>query len=238
MLEPPIVSLPYVELTERMLRAFGVAIDRPGPLHWQVEPGDYAGRELRVEGDHSSASYFLAAAAVRGGRVRIDGLDPQSVQPDARLGALLEQMGCRRTTGDDWIEIEGTGSVSAFDVDLSDAPDLGPTVAVLGLFADGPSVLRGVAHLRHKESDRLALLAENLTALGRPAHAEGDRLVIGERPARFQEATIRTAGDHRMAMAFALAGLAVDGVNVDDADCVAKSNPAFWEAFERLEQPG
>jgi len=235
-LEPPVVSFPYIELTVQVLEAFGVTVERPGPHRFVVAPTGYAGRDYAVEGDHSSASYFLAAPALCGGRVRVEGLNPSSAQADARLGQFLERLGCRVLRGDDWIEVRGGGSLPGFDVDLSDAPDLGPTVAVLGLFAEGPSVLRGVAHLRLKESDRLELLAANLRAMGRPATARDDRLEIGPADAPPREARIRTASDHRIAMAFAVAGLRTPGVTLDDADCVSKSNPRFWDQLEALQR--
>ena len=144
-LEPPAVSLPYVDVTARVLSEFGVQVEHEAPLSWRVGPQDYAGRKYTVEGDHSSASYFLAAAAILGGRVRAEGLDPDSAQPDARLQRILHELGCRVRSGPDWVEIEGSGRIRPFDLDLSDAPDLVPTLAVLALFADGPSAMRGVA---------------------------------------------------------------------------------------------
>jgi 3-phosphoshikimate 1-carboxyvinyltransferase len=117
---------------------------------------------------------------------------------------------------------------------MSEAPDLVPTLAVLGLFADGPSTVRGVAHLRLKESDRLEVLAENLRRLGRPAKAIDDRLEIGAGAGPLRGGRIETRSDHRMAMAFAVAGLRIEGVEIDDPDCVSKSNPVFWDAFGAL----
>jgi 3-phosphoshikimate 1-carboxyvinyltransferase len=234
-LEPPAVSLPYVDVTARVLSEFGVQVEHEAPLSWRVGPQDYAGREYTVEGDHSSASYFLAAAALLGGRVRMLGLRPQSAQADARFCGILQDMGCGVDSGEDWIEVQGHGEVTPFDLDMGEAPDLVPTMAVLALFASGPCVMRGVAHLRHKESDRLEVLAENLRRLGRDAIAEEDRLVVGPAPARLHGTTVVTASDHRMAMAFAVAGLRLKGVSVDDAGCVAKSNPDFWQQFAGLE---
>lgn len=236
-LVPPVVSLPYVRMTLDVLRDFGVDVAEIGPTHWTVGPTDYPGRRFRIEGDHSSASYLLAAPALVGGQVRVDGLRPASAQPDARLGALLRGLGCRVRTGDTWIEVEGDGVLTPFDLDMAEAPDLVPTLAVLALAADGPCVLRGIAHLRWKESDRLEALARNLSALGRPAEAVEDRLEIGGRSRQALGAgvtLIRTCSDHRMAMAFALAGLRVPGIVVDDADCVTKSNPGFWAQFDGL----
>ncbi len=236
-LAPPVVSLPYVQLTADVLGDFGVRIEPQAELRWRVPAQDFPGRSYSVEGDHSSASYFLAAACLAGGRVRVRGIDPQSRQPDARIGDVLEQLGCEIRRGADWIEVRGSGRVPPFDLDSGDAPDLVPTLAALGLFADGPCAIRRVAHLRHKESDRLERLAANLRQLGRPATAESDRLVIGPAPPRLVPARVVTESDHRIAMAFAIAGLRLDGVSVDDPACVSKSNPRFWSQFETLEAP-
>lgn len=233
-LEPPVVSLPYVELTERVLRRFGVAVERTEPLRWRVAEGAYDGRDYRVEGDHSSASYFLAAAALLGGRVTVRGLDPDSPQPDACLAGVLEQLGCRVTRGRDSVEVRGRGRIPAFDLAMGHAPDLVPTLAILGLFAEGASIVRGVAHLRHKESNRLELLARNLRILGREAEAVEDRLEIGAPTGMLRGDLISTASDHRMAMAFAVAGLRLKGVSIDDENCVAKSDPRFWDRLEAL----
>ncbi len=234
-LQPPVVSLPYVELTAQVLGAFGVEVQRVDRLRWKVPRCAYPGRPYRVEGDHSSASYFLAAAAVVGGRVRVEGLDPNSRQPDARLGRLLSQAGCDVEVGVDWVEVRGSGALRPFDLDMSDSPDLVPTVAVLAAFADGPSVFRAIEHLRHKESDRLEMVAANLRRLGCDGRAIDDRLEVRP-PARerLHGARIETASDHRLAMAFAVAGLAIEGVVIDDPSCVAKSNARFWDQFEAL----
>jgi 3-phosphoshikimate 1-carboxyvinyltransferase len=224
-----------VDLTVDVMRRFGASAERLGSLHWRVSPQEYRGSEMRIEGDHSSSSYFLAAAAVVGGCVRVENLDPESRQPDARLGSFLEEIGCVVRRGRDWIEVAGAGRIPGFEADLSEAPDLAPTLAVIALFADGPCSIRGVPHLRLKESDRLAVLAENLTRLGRPARAGEDALEVGAPvQAPLRRATIATASDHRIAMAFAVAGLRTGGIAVDDARCVAKSNPGFWEDLERL----
>lgn len=233
-LEPPVVSLPYVLLTVQVLEAFGVTIDRRAPLRWSIAPQDYAAREYVVEGDHSSASYLLAAAAIVGGRVRVEGLNPASAQSDAVLPSILAGLGCRVDQGADWIEVHGTGELPPFELDLADCPDLAPTLAVVGLFANGPVVLRRLAHLRIKESDRLESLAVNLRALGRPARVVDDRLEIGAPQGSLKPATIATAADHRMAMAFAVAGLRLQGIVLDDRECVAKSYPGFWHELRRL----
>jgi 3-phosphoshikimate 1-carboxyvinyltransferase len=234
-LEPPVVSLPYVKLTASVLGEFGVDVIPHGERRWVVPCQDYPGRDYTVEGDHSSSSYFLAAPCLVGGRVRVRALSTRSRQADARLGSILTGLGCEVRDFGDGIEVRGTGEVPAFDLDMADAPDLVPTVAVLGLFASGPCTIRGIAHLRWKESDRLEMLAANLRALGRPATAEADGLSIGPPTGELRGTRLPTADDHRMAMAFALAGLRQSGISVENPACVAKSNPRFWEQFAELE---
>jgi len=233
-IRPPAVSLPYVEVTVRVLREFGVPVAVEG-LHYRVAKCEYPGRDLVVEGDHSSASCLLAAAAIVGGRVRVDGVRADSAQPDARMVAILDRLGCDVRAGRDHVEVVGRGAVPGFDEDLGEAPDLTPAVAALAAFAEGPCRLTGIAHLRLKESDRLAVLARNLRALGRAADTRDDALVVAGPAGELRGAHIVTEGDHRMAMAFAVVGLRVPGTAIDDPACVAKSFPDFWKEFEALE---
>jgi 3-phosphoshikimate 1-carboxyvinyltransferase len=235
-IEPPAVSLPYVRVTERVLAAFGVVVHADG-LHWTVPPGRHEGRDYTVEGDWSSASYPLAAAAITGGCVEVRGLAPGSAQADARAIEVLRSLGCVVDCGVDRVRVRGGAGWPGFRLDLGDAPDLVPTVAALAAFADGPSRIEGVAHLRHKESDRLEAIAANLVALGRSAAVVDDGLEIGAPSGALRGATIRTASDHRIAMAFAVVGLAVPGVVIDDPGCVSKSHPGFWDELARLEGP-
>ncbi len=235
-MEPPAVSLPYIELTRAVMRDFGVETTALESLTWQVPAGRYRARTFSVDGDHSSASYFMAAPLLAGGWVRVERIDPGSAQADACFPRILERLGARVLRGETWIEIRSDGGVPAFDLSMEHAPDLVPTVAALGLFSDGPSVIRDIAHLRLKESDRIEQLAVNLRRLGRPVEVHDDRLEIGESVTELRAARIETAGDHRIAMAFALVGLRVPGLSVDDAACVDKSNPGFWTAWQSLLQ--
>lgn len=230
---PPAVSMPYVGLTLGVLEAFGAKVRRPEPLRFVVEPGGLSGGVFRVEGDHSSASYFLAAAALCGGRVRVTGLDPGSRQADAAFAGMLESIGCRVRAEADVVEVVASGRIPGFEMDAGDCPDVVPTLAALAAHAEGPCVVRGVPHLKWKESDRLAVLAENLCRMGRPAFADGSSLRVDASGGELRPATIRTASDHRIAMAFAVAGLR-SPLAIDDPGCVAKSYPAFWDDFRRL----
>ncbi|ANM30257.1 hypothetical protein ABI59_12700 [Acidobacteria bacterium Mor1] len=234
-LGPNPVSLPYIEVTAEVLEEFGVEVGRPDEHAFRLEACDYSGREFRVEGDYSSASYFLAAPAIAGGRVRVENLREDSRQADARMLTILSDLGCRVERDGDAVTVEGAGELPGFDLDLGDAPDIAPTVAVLGLFSREACRIRGVAHLRIKESDRLEVVAANLRALGRGARALPDTLEIDPpSPEGYKGALIHTAADHRMAMAFAVAGLRIPGMIIDDPACVSKSNPAFWTQFETL----
>lgn len=236
-IEGDLVSRPYVDLTIDTMRCFGVEVERdpegPRARRFRVRPGQlYAPRDLTIEGDYSSASYFFAAAAITGGRVRVRGLDPSSAQGDARLLDLLERMGCRVERGAEGVIVRGPEALSGIDADLATMPDTAPTLAVAALFARGPSRIRGVPHLRLKETDRIAALVAEIRRLGGEAAAEEDGLTIAPRPLR--GARVETYGDHRMAMAFAVAGLRLRGVVIRDPGCVSKSYPLFWEHLDRL----
>jgi 3-phosphoshikimate 1-carboxyvinyltransferase len=236
-IEGDLVSRPYVDLTIDVMRRFGAEVEAspPGPQArvFAVTPGrSYAPRDLTIEGDYSSASYFFAAAAVTGGRVRVDGLDPNSAQGDARFVEMLETIGCRVEKGGDSITVEGGGRLRSLDADCRAMPDIVPTLAVVACFAEGTTRITGVPHLRIKETDRIAALVAEITRLGGDAVAEPDGLTIRPRPLR--GASIETHNDHRMAMAFAVAGLRVAGVVIRNPACVSKSFPQFWALLEGL----
>ena len=232
------VSVPYVSMTAEVLSRFGAGVERSGPANWSVRSGGYAGRDWTVEGDWSSASYLLAAAAVAGGSVRVQGLDAGSHQPDAALLPVLVRCGHQVTIDGDGVRVQGAGPTAGFVEDVSNCPDLAPTLAILGLVSRERCEIRSAGILRHKESDRLRLLAENLSRLGRPVEILGDDLILPEAPGiQLRGGEIDTGADHRIAMAFAVAGLAVPGVIIRDAQCVGKSNPGFWAQMERLEAP-
>ena len=184
-----------------------------------------------IEADASSASYFWAAAALTGGRVTIANLDLESVQGDIDFLSVLARMGCHLTSSLEGLTVEG-GPLQGIHMDMSAMPDLVPTLGVLAAFADGETVISGVAHLRHKESNRLAAVVNELCKMGVTAEETPDGLrIIGGTP---QGADIDTYDDHRIAMSFAVAGLKAQGIVIRDPDCVAKSFPDFWEYFENL----
>jgi 3-phosphoshikimate 1-carboxyvinyltransferase len=232
---PPRVSFSYVRLTVEMLEAFGGTVERSGDAQFALPPQRLAAAKVEIEGDHSAASYLLAAVAILGGRVRVRGLRVDSAQPDARFLRDLASLGCVVEDDPGGIAVTATGQLTPFAWDLGDAPDLAPTAAVLALFADGPSRLSGLGHLRHKESDRLAVLADNLARLGAKTSIDGGSLSVDPPPrGSLRGAPLGVAHDHRIAMAFGVAGLAVAGIELDDCDAVTKSYPAFWDDLARL----
>ena len=229
-----LVSKPYVDLTLEVLGEFGISYYRQGYRFFQVPGGQYyLPQNYEIEADASSASYFWAAAALTGGRVTITNLSLESIQGDAAFPKVLERMGCTVSASPQGLTLSG-GPLRGLTVDMAAMPDLVPTLAVLAAFAQGETVITGVAHLRHKESDRLAAVAAELTKLGIEAKETADGLIIrGGTP---HGATIATYNDHRLAMSFAVAGLKAPGMVITDPDCVAKSFPDFWQVFERLYQ--
>jgi 3-phosphoshikimate 1-carboxyvinyltransferase len=237
-------SLPFLKMTTAVMDRFGVGVleDYAGPggdrtIRFVVEaPQRYQATTLTIEPDATNASYFLAAAAVAGGRVTVQGLGLDSVQGDINFIYVLEAMGCRVEREMTRISVlsppEGS-SLRGIDIDLNDIPDTVPTLAVLALFADTPTVIRNVANLRLKETDRLAALHCELTKLGAVVEELPDGLVIHP-PHRLTPATIDTYDDHRMAMSFALAGLKCPGMVINNAQCCAKTFPDYFERFERM----
>ncbi len=189
-----------------------------------------------VEPDASTASYFLAAAALVGGRVTVEGLGAGTGQGDARFADLLAAMGARVERTDRSTTVVGTGRLAGpGTVDLSDMPDMAQTLAVLAPFADGPTEVTGVGFIRGHETDRIAAVVAELTRLGVDARATDDGFVV--RPGTPRGARVATYDDHRMAMSFALVGLRVPGVEIEDPNCVAKTFPGYWEALDGLRAP-
>ncbi|NUU18403.1 3-phosphoshikimate 1-carboxyvinyltransferase [Cellulomonas humilata] len=218
-------SLPHIEMTVALLREAGVVVDDSRPAIWQVSPGPIAGRDVRVEPDLSNAAPFLCAALVTGGTVRVPGWPAATTQPGGLLPGILERMGATTRLDGDVLSVTGTGAVRGVDLDLHAAGEIAPTIAALAALADSPTRLRGIAHLRGHETDRLAALAAEITRLGGQAEQTSDGLVITPRP--LTGTTWHTYEDHRMATAGALIGLRVPGVQVEDVATTAKTLPDF-----------
>jgi 3-phosphoshikimate 1-carboxyvinyltransferase len=227
-----LVSRPYVDLTLDVQAAFGISFYRRGYRFFQIPGGQsYQSREYDIDADASSASYFWAAAALTGGRVSIANINMETSQGDIDFVAVLARMGCSIDSSLSGLTVSGA-PLHGLEVDMSTMPDLVPTLAVLAAFAEGETLITGVGHLRHKESDRLAAVAKELRKMGVEAQDTADGLRIkGGEP---RGAEIDTYDDHRIAMSFAVAGLKVPGVVIKDPECVKKSFPEFWEFFEKL----
>ena len=235
----PIISLPYVQMTLALMQRFGArctAADDWSSI--RVEPQPYIGGDYDIEPDASNASYFLAAAAITpGSTVTIEGLGRASLQGDVGFGQLLGQMGADVEILHDRIIVTGPDRLDGIDVNLNHMPDMAQTLAVVALFADGGTVMRDIGNLRVKETDRLAALQNELTKLGADPRIEGDDFYVDiKTPGKLRPAAIDTYDDHRMAMAFAIAGLRCEGVTINDPACVNKTFPDYWQYLERLRE--
>jgi 3-phosphoshikimate 1-carboxyvinyltransferase len=209
--------------------AFGADVERQGYGEFAVRPGGYEGIVYAVEGDWSSASYLFGLAAALEGKVTVRNLNAASAQGDRRFIAALAAMGCRVSSGPAGVTVERDGPLHGIECEMSSAPDTVQTLAVIAALAEGPTRITGIGHLRHKESDRLAVTADRLRLLGAGAEVEDDALVVT--PASLHGGRIDPAGDHRTAMAFAVLGLAIGGVAIEDPGSVAKSWPGFWSTL-------
>jgi 3-phosphoshikimate 1-carboxyvinyltransferase len=238
-----LISKPYIEITLNLLARFFIDVERDAWAAFTIPPGQMyksPGR-IHVEGDASSASYFLAAGAIAGGPVRVEGVGRASIQGDVRFVEALQQMGATITMGENWIEAKANGPLKAIDADFNHIPDAAMTIAVAALYADGTSTLRNIASWRVKETDRLAAMATELRKLGALVDEGADTLRVTP-PAALTPAAIDTYDDHRMAMCFSLASL--DGVlrggtavRINDPKCVAKTFPDYFDAFARIVRP-
>ena len=235
-----LISKPYIEITLNLMRRFGVTVERTGWQSFTVQAGQkyLSPGVIHVEGDASSASYFLAAGAIAGGPVRVEGVGRDSIQGDVRFVEALEQMGAIVTMGDNWIEAKSNRALKAIDADFNHIPDAAMTIAVAALYANGPSILRNIGSWRVKETDRLAAMATELRKLGAIIDEGADYLRVTP-PAEIQAAAIDTYDDHRMAMCFSLASL--DGavrrgntIRINDPKCVAKTFPDYFDVFARI----
>jgi 3-phosphoshikimate 1-carboxyvinyltransferase len=245
-----LISKPYIEITLNVMRRFGVTVARDGWSAFDVPRGRYKSPgPVFVEGDASAASYFLAAGAIGGGPVRVDGVGSGSTQGDVRFTEVLERMGATMHIGDTWIECvgpvprtaaasQGSGaagrSLRPLDMDLNHIPDAAMTAAVLALFADGPSTLRNIASWRVKETDRLAAMATELRKVGATVTEGADSLRIVPPAALVPHAAIETYDDHRMAMSFSLVALGGVAVRINDPECVAKTFPDYFDVFRTV----
>jgi 3-phosphoshikimate 1-carboxyvinyltransferase len=236
-----LISKPYIEITLNLMARFGVMVEREGWGRFRI-PGGQSYRSpgvLHVEGDASSASYFLAAGAIGGGPVRVEGVGRASIQGDVRFADELAKLGAEIRWGENWIEAShsGKGKLKAFDLDLNHIPDAAMTLAVAALFADGPCRLRNIASWRVKETDRIAAMATELRKFGAAVEEGEDWLAVSPAPTYQRNAAIDTYDDHRMAMCFSLAALGGVPVCINDPGCVAKTFPDYFDVFGEIAAP-
>jgi len=233
-LQGHVLSLPYINMTMEVMREFGVEVNRETSDRYSVKSGQrYKGKRYRVEGDVSSASYFFLAAGLCGGRVRVQNINPQTLQGDIMLLPIMERLGCTVIRGDYWVEmVGGELTPGEYIFDLGDMPDMVPTLSVLAAIRPGRTTIKNVSHLRTKESNRLEALVTELRKTGVRAEETDDGITIdGSKP---HGAEIETYNDHRIAMSFAILGLRTPGIKITDKNCTSKSFPGFWDELEKL----
>ena len=232
-----LISKPYIEITLAMMARFGVRVESQEWQRFVVFGGQryQSPGTIYVEGDASSASYFLAAGAIGGGPVRVEGVGSASVQGDVRFAEALQQMGARITMGDNWMEASApaNGKLKAIALDCNHIPDAAMTLGVAALFADGITTLRNIASWRVKETDRIAAMAIELRKIGATVEEGADYITVTP-PIRTHHAAIDTYDDHRMAMCFSLAAFGNAGVRINEPQCVAKTFPGYFKMFEQI----
>ena len=233
-IEGELFSQPYIEITLRMMEQWGVQVSHEDMRRFHI-PGrqKYRAQNYVVEPDASSASYFWAAAAVTGGRVRVEGIGQEALQGDAAFVDVLAQMGCEVEKSADWVEVRGPEKLNGVDVDMNAISDTVMTLAAIAPFADSPTNIRNIGHIRHKETDRIHAVVTELRRLGVQVEEREESLTIHPK-SQLQPAQIETYEDHRMAMSFAITGLKAPGVTILDPACVAKTFPDFWVRLEAL----
>jgi 3-phosphoshikimate 1-carboxyvinyltransferase len=229
-------SKPYVEMTISVMVDFGVTVERDGYERFVVRPQLYrTPGNYPIESDASNASYFFAAPAVCGGTVRVENISRRSRQGDIAFLGVLARMGCTVTEGPDWISVgaNGQSSLRGVEVDMRDMSDMAQTLAAIAPFASTPTIIRGIASARVKETDRVAAMSTELARLGVPVTEHPDGLTIHPCLA-IRPTTVHTYNDHRMAMAFALVGLKAPGINIENPGCVSKTFPDYFDILNQL----
>ncbi|AME22700.1 3-phosphoshikimate 1-carboxyvinyltransferase [Burkholderia sp. PAMC 26561] len=238
--EGELISKPYIEITIKLMERFGLSVERDGWSRFTLPAGGryQSPGAIAVEGDASSASYFLAAGALGGGPLRVEGVGRASIQGDVNFADALIRMGANVMLGDDWIEVRGVesddGRLMPIDMDFNLIPDAAMTIAVAALFANGTTTLRNIASWRVKETDRIAAMATELRKVGATVEEGADYLVVTPPAQLTPNAAIDTYDDHRMAMCFSLVSLGGVPVRINDPKCVAKTFPDYFEQFAKL----
>ncbi len=231
LLPGPLVSQPYVAMTIAVMKSFGVSVEAQSTCFRVATDKGYQGTDYEIEPDASAASYFFAAAAITGGKITVEGLSRQSLQGDVAFCDCLEKMGCQVEYADNSLTVCGA-KLRGIEVNMNAISDTVQTLAAAALFAAGPTTISGVAHIRHKETDRIRALAGELRKLGAHVEERPDGLRIT--PGKLRPARIETYNDHRMAMSLALVGLVVPGIIILNPECTAKTYPDFFADIRRL----
>ncbi|HKJ39267.1 MAG TPA: 3-phosphoshikimate 1-carboxyvinyltransferase [Anaerolineales bacterium] len=227
-------SKPYVDMTIGIMKNFGVEVERMGYQSFTIHPSLYSPvSSYQIESDASAASYFFAAPAICGGRVKVENISRKSVQGDMAFLDVLSQMGCEVTEGDNFIEVTGAANLQGVDVDMRDIPDTAQTLAAVAPFASSSTRIRGIASARVKETDRVSATCIELARLGVSVEEHEDGMTIHP-VGKMRPAVIQTYNDHRMAMSFALIGLRFDGVTIENPSCVSKTFPNYFDVLDAL----
>ncbi len=227
-----LVSRPYVEMTIANMRQFGAEVSEPRPNEFVIRAKAYQASDYDIEPDASAASYFFGVAAVTGGEVTVEGLTKDALQGDVQFVEALRQMGCGVEYGPRTITVRGTEKLRGVDIDMNAISDTAQTLACVAPFADGPTRIRGVAHMRLKETDRVTAVVTELRRLGLTVEEHEDGMTIEPGPVRPE--TVHTYDDHRMAMSFSLIGLRAAGIRIADPGCTAKTYPEYFVDLDRL----
>lgn len=228
-----IPSKPYVDLTIKLMRVFGVNVQNQDYQKFIISPGQYRAANITIEGDFSSASYFFAAAAVSGGDVTVTDLNIGSLQGDLQFVTILKDMGCQVTNKDHSITVKGATLLRGLNVDMEDLPDTVQTLSAVACYARGETQITNIGHLIYKETDRIADTAKELGKIGiHTSHSNNSLIISGGRP---QGGTVDTHNDHRMAMSMAIAALGTkEGVVIKNTQVVGKSYPSFWQDLQKI----
>jgi 3-phosphoshikimate 1-carboxyvinyltransferase len=228
-----LVSKPYVDLTIQTMSKFGVDVDaHPEYREFRVGPTQYQPTTIAIEPDASAASYFFAAAAISGGRVKVEGLGTSTTQGDLEFVNILAKMGAQVSMTATTTEVRGTGALHGVHVDMRNISDTAQTLAVVATFADSPTEITGIGFIRKKETDRIGAVVTELSRRGIRAAETPDGLIVYPGPAR--PGAVTTYEDHRMAMSFSLLGLKHPGIQIRDPECVSKTFPDFFEVLDRI----
>ena len=232
--EGELVSKPYIDITLHTMTQFGVVVENQGYQQFLIQGGQsyQTPGHFLVEGDASSASYFMAAAAIKGGNVKVTGIGKGSIQGDVRFADVLADMGAVVEWGEDYI-IVGKGRLHGIDMDMNHIPDAAMTIATTALFAEGKTAIRNIYNWRVKETDRLHAMATELRKVGATV-VEGEDFIEITPPAQLQHAAIDTYNDHRMAMCFSLLALGPAGITINDPKCTAKTFPDYFEKLQSI----